>query len=309
MIWILLSLLSAVLLGLYDAAKKSAVHNNAVAPVLFFNVLTAALLWAPWVVLSIGYRGFSNADSWAWFGNSVLYVPPLELRQHLLVMVKALLVGISWTLAFVALRRLPVSIAAPIRATSPVWTITIAVLWMGERLTLMQWLGVSIILLAFFAFSQLGKSEGIHFHRDRGVVLMMIATLLGAISAAYDKYLLQTIQILPATLQAWFSIYLVLVMLPWCSWWFLRERHRRPFSWRWSIPLIAIFLLAADLTYFTAISFPGAKIAIISPVRRTSVIVSYLFGILWFGEPNWRRKGVCVAVLLVGVFILGWAKI
>ncbi len=51
MTWLVLSLLSAVLLGLYDFLKKSALRDNAVMPVLFdscFGVspsLESSLMW------------------------------------------------------------------------------------------------------------------------------------------------------------------------------------------------------------------------------------------------------------------------
>lgn len=44
--WILLSICSAVFLGLYDLAKKTAVRDNAVPPVLLFNVASAAYCWS-----------------------------------------------------------------------------------------------------------------------------------------------------------------------------------------------------------------------------------------------------------------------
>jgi hypothetical protein len=42
MTWITLSIFSALLLGLYDLAKKSALRDNAVLPVLFFGIVTSA---------------------------------------------------------------------------------------------------------------------------------------------------------------------------------------------------------------------------------------------------------------------------
>ena len=50
--WIFLSLCSAVFLGFYEIAKKVSLRNNAVPPVLFFNVLTQALVWLPMVLMS-----------------------------------------------------------------------------------------------------------------------------------------------------------------------------------------------------------------------------------------------------------------
>jgi drug/metabolite transporter (DMT)-like permease len=305
MTWIFLSLLSAMLLGLYDIAKKSAVDANAVAPVLLLNVITGAACCIPLVIAS---RFASNEGSQSWLRGSIWYVEPIATYEHLLVSLKSLLVGLSWMLSFVALRSLPISIASPIRATSPVWTVLIAVLWMGERPEPMQWFGMSVVFVAFVAFTRVGKSEGIHFHRDRGVGLLVAATLLGSCSALYDKYLLQSVGISPATLQAWFAIYLVPVMIPWFLWWYLSERKISPFSWRWSIPLIALFLLAADFCYFSAISHPEALISVISPLRRASIIIAFLAGILWLGEKNWKRKSLCIGVLLFGVCLMSWGR-
>jgi drug/metabolite transporter (DMT)-like permease len=291
--WILLSIVSAFFLGVYDICKKSAVRDNAVPVVLLFNVMTAAGVWVP---ILIGIAITADAGD----------VTPLSIgwRWHGLLAIKSMLVGLSWTLAFFAMKRLPLSIATPIRATSPLWTIAIAVSAMGERPSMNQWIGIALVLSAFFAFSRVGKREGIHFHRDGAVAMMVGATLLGAISSIYDKFLLQRIGIPPATVQAWFSIYLVPVMMPLAVRWYIIDRHRKPFAWRWSIPLIAVFLLAADFVYFTAVANPEALISVISPIRRASVIVAFAFGILHLGELHWKAKSMCIAGILVGVVFL-----
>lgn len=294
MSWILLSIVSAILLGCYDIAKKSAVKDNAVPPVLLLNVLTAALIWIPWVVWS-----YVKPDQ-----TAAPQLSDITAVEHGLLICKSVLVGASWTLAFFALKHLPISIASPIRSTSPLWTIGFAVAAMGERPSRLQWAGVAVIVVAFLVFSRVGRREGIHFHRDRWVAMMIAATLLGAFSAVYDKYLLQTVGLSPAVVQAWFSIYLVPVMLPLAIRWFFVERRQTPFNWRWSIPMIAVLLLAADFTYFTAVAQPDALISVISPLRRTSVVVAFVFGILRLGEQSWRAKAVCIIGILCGVCLL-----
>lgn len=299
--WISLSLLSALFLGLYDIAKKSAVRENAVPPVLLVNVSTAAALWAIPVTLSFFVAGSSDD----WTGSQwIRGLTQLDASAHAMLFLKSVLVGSSWTCAFFALKHLPISIATPIRATSPLWTIVIAVLAMGERPGTMQWIGISVVMFAFFAFSRVGAKEGIRFHRDRAVTLMVAATLLGSASALYDKYLLQSVRLEAAVVQAWFSLYLVPVMLPLTVRWWRRERLHNPFRWRWSIPLIALFLLVADFAYFTALEDPEALLSIISPLRRVSVVIAFLFGILRWKEQNWRAKAPCIAAILAGVFLL-----
>ncbi len=293
---ILLSLSSAIFLGLYDIAKKSAVRDNAVPPVLFFNVLTAACVWIPAISMSR-----LNPD---WLPTEALYVDSLSWRMHGLLLAKSGLVGASWILALYALKNLPMSIAAPIRATSPLWTILIAVTFMNERPHGGQWLGVSMILISFYAFSLLGRKEGIHFHRNRWVGFMILATLLGSCSALYDKILLQQVGIRASTMQAWFSVYLVPVMTPLAIRWAVKDRRTNAFKWRWSIPLIAILLLASDYLYFSAVQESGALISVISPLRRTSLIIAFVAGICIYGEKNWRPKAMSIAGLLIGVYVL-----
>ena len=293
--WITLSLCSALFLGLYDIAKKAAVHNNAVPPVLLLNVITAALLWSGPVAASYVAGGGS--------GESLSRV---SAYHHLLLFAKSTLVGASWTCALFALKHLPISIATPIRSTSPLWVLACAVVWLGERPSVTQWIGIALVLSAFLFFSRVGRKEGIRFHRDRWIALMFAATLLGSASSIYDKYLLQTLRLSPAVVQAWFSIYLVPVMCPLAGYWYLYQRCSRPFRWRWSIPMIAVLLLIADYLYFFAITEEGALIAVISTLRRSSVIVPFLFGILRLKEQNWRLKAPCIIAILIGVFFISW---
>lgn len=299
MSWVLLSILSALFLGFYDLAKKAGVRENAVPATLFFSVLSGALVWAPMLFWSLA--------SPASFPSERLLVKPLTSAEHGLLFFKSALVSCSWILNYFAVKHLPLSIASPIRATSPLWTILIAVALLGERPGATQWIGVAVILGAFYAFSFVGRMEGIHFHRDRWVALMIGATLIGSLSALYDKYLLQQRAMDPATVQCWFSIYLVVVQIPFVLAWRRGRLGARGFEWRWCIPLIGLLLLVADFFYFVAIGQPDALISVISPLRRCAVIVTFVGGVTAYREKNFRPKLACLAVLLTGVFVLNWS--
>lgn len=295
MSWLLLSLASAFLLGFYDYFKKVALHDNAVLPVLFGSVAAGAVVWLPFVLWS--------AVAPDTLPTEFLHVTGVSARGHLMLFAKAALVGASWLCGYIGIKSLPLSIATPIRATGPLWTILMAVLLFRESPTPRQWIGVAILLISFFAFTFVGRREGIHFHRNKAVFFMIAATLLGAASSLYDKFLLQTADLTPSQVQAWFTIYTTLILLPplglWMTW-----RNRHPFHWHWAIPVIGITLLAADILYFTAIAQPDALISLISPVRRASVIVSFLLGIFLFRERHIRSKGACIVGIITGVILL-----
>ncbi len=295
MSWLLLTICSSALLGLYDFLKKIAVQDNAVFPVLFGSIATGGLTWLPFIIWSTAHPESLPHES--------LQVTHLTASHHGLLFSKSILVVASWICGYLGLKELPLSIATPIRATSPIWTITLALLIFSERPTPRQWLGVGIILVAFFFFSLAGRKEGIRFHRSKAVGLIIAATLLGACSSLFDKFLLQTIHLTPTEVQAWFSLYSIPAMLP-ALWWWKRRRDRTSFQFRWSIPTIGLTLLIADWLYFTAITDPDALISVIAPVRRAATVVSFTLGILLLREPFRASKGLAVMGILVGVFLL-----
>lgn len=295
MTWLYLTLASAFLLGLYDYFKKLALDDNAVPPVLFISAAAGAIAWQPFILWS--------AISPDTLPSPFFHVTDISARSHGLLLLKAGFVGASWICGYYGIKSLPLSIAGPIRATAPLWTISLAVLFFHESPTPKQWLGVTIILVSFFVFSFVGRREGIHFHRNKAVFFMIAATLLGAVSSLYDKFLLQNAQLRPAEVQAWFTTYTSLLLLP-PVWFWWRSKNRHPFHWHWAIPTIGFTLLLADMLYFTAIAQPGALISLISPARRTAVIVSFLLGIFLFREKQIRAKGACIAGIITGVILL-----
>jgi transporter family protein len=293
--WLYLSLLSALLLGVYDLFKKLAVRDNAVLSVLFLSICAAVVVWLPFMIWS----GVSPET----LPHPFLRVDPLSIRGHLLIFAKAALVVTSWIFGFNGIKHLPMSVAGPIRASAPLWTVLFAVLVFHESPNARQWSGVALILVSFFAFSLVGKKEGIHFLRDRGVWWMIGAMVLGAASALYDKFLLQNAGLSPSTVQAWFSADMALILLPAVVFQWARKSGPQ-FHWHWAIPAIGLTLLAADILYFSAVAQPGALISVISPVRRGAVIISLLIGIIGFKERHFRAKGICVLGIIAGVLLL-----
>ncbi len=292
--WILASLLSAFFLGWYELSTKHAVHDNAVLPVLFFTNLCSAAIW-----LGLMHAAPLAPAGWA----AAFRVAPLTVEQHLLLLLKSAIVAAAWTCSYFAVKHLPVTLASPIRATGPVWTLAGALLVLAERPTLLQMLGVVITLGSFFGLSAAGAREGIHFRRNRWVWLLVAGTLLNATSALYDKFLLGRRGFSAATVQAWFSIYLTLLFLPLAAGWKFRWWPRHLFHWRWSIVFMSLTLLLADYIYFSALRDPAAMVALVSSFRRGSTLVAFAGGVWLFHERNWRPKLPAVIGVILGIVL------
>ena len=293
MMWVALAFASAALLGCYDFFKKVSLKDNAVLPVLFLNTLFSALIFLPFILLSRGGA----------IGEGMLYVPSVGLQTHLFLMLKAVIVLSSWICGYFAMKHLPITIVSPIQATRPVMVLLGALLIFGEQLNLYQWIGVSVAIVSFFLLGKSGKREGIDFRRNKWVAFVVAAAVLGACSALYDKYLMSFLA--PMLVQSWFNIYqsvimAVIVLLLW----YPTRKRTTPFKWRMSIPLISLFLGVADFCYFSALAEEGALIAVVSMIRRGSVLVSFAFGAMVLREKNLKSKMFDLLLILIGLFFL-----
>jgi transporter family protein len=299
--WVYLGIVSAVFLGMYDVSKKHALRQNAVLPVLFLSTIVGAAVILPLVLLS-----HSNS---ALLVGTDFYVPAMALNGHFHVLVKAVIVSVAWMLSYFALKNLPISIVSPIGAVGQVWTLLGAVIMFHEQPTVLQYIGFGVMIISYWWFSVIGGKEGILFYNNRWVGFTLLATILGAASAVYDKFLIQRMGYQPMAVQAWFSIYVVPVLGVFVIlfWWPSRKRFT-PFNWRWSIVLIGLMLLVADFLYFKALSYQGSLIAMLSTLRCGYIVISLLVGCLLFNEARLSSKTTAVGGILLGVFLILLSK-
>lgn len=294
MMWALLAFMSAALLGCYDFFKKVSLKDNSVVAVLFLNTLFSTLLFAPFIVLS--RTGVIESGP--------LYVPEAGLETHLLLLLKAVIVLSSWLCGYIGIKHLPITIVSPIQSTRPVIVLLGALLLFGETLNLYQWIGVIIAILSVFLLSRSGKREGIHFASNRWVAFVALAALFGAVSALYDKFLMRSLE--PILVQSWFNLYQCILMgciaLLLNALW--PAQRGRKFHWSWAIPMISLFLGFADFCYFSSLAQDGALIAVVSMIRRGSVVVSFAFGAFLLHEKNLKSKAIDLVLIIIGLFFL-----
>ncbi|MBR4870563.1 MAG: EamA family transporter [Alistipes sp.] len=298
--WVGVAFLSALMLGLYDVAKKRSLMGNAVVAVLWFNTFISTLIFLPVVIDSEWSLGVLS-------GTSLSY-EPTTLFCHMLVAIKAVITLSSWICGYYAMKHLPLSIVGPVNATRPVVVLVGAVLLFGERLNLWQWGGVLLTIASLYLLSVSSKKENVSFS-SRHAVAMFMAMLLGAVSGLFDKYIISEHSLDPMFVQSWFSIYqLVIMTILLLVIWYPR-RSVDKFHWSWAIPLISIFVSCADFCYYHAIDMDGSMIAVISMIRRFSVVVSFVCAALIFGEKNLRSKALDMVLILIGMILLAIGSI
>lgn len=286
--WLPLIVSSAFALSLYDICKKHTAEGNRTFTVLLLTTLC----------------GFAFTGAMLSATGDFTSVLSLGGREIALLCAKALIVSASWSLAYWALKTLPVTVMAPIRATGPVWTTIAAILLFAEIPTWLQACGFALAFTGCIAFSLATKREGFTFH-SRAIVLAAGATLFGAASALYDKFLLSSLHLPPKAVLFFFLgamsvIYAIATLIS-------ARLDKTPFVWRWTIPAVGILLAISDLLYFSAVASPDSRISIVSTIRRSSTIGTFLIGGAVFREKNLLRKGIALAAILLGVVLLSIA--
>ena len=300
--WLILAFVSATFLGFYDTSKKASLKNNAVLPVLLLNTIFSTIIFSPFLLdYSLGTAWFSGTvfDT----AHCVATGEVSVLRAHSLVILKAFIVLSSWIFGYFGLKHLPLTLVGPINATRPVLVLVGATLIFGERLNIYQWAGVLTTILSIYMMSRAGKKEDIDFKSNKWIWCVAAATIMGAVSGLYDKFVMRELG--PMFVQSWFNFYQMLIMIVVCAvLWYPKRHETTPFKWRWAIPLISVFICIADFAYFSSLSDPDSMISVVSLVRRSSVIISFLCAAILFKERNLRAKAFDLVLILIGMALI-----
>ena len=308
MTWVILAFLSALCLGFYDISKKVALRDGSVVDVLTASVLiSSCILLVPLLLSRLAPSLMTE---------TAFFVPALDLRGHLLTVLKSVIVLSSWLCAYLALKHLPISIVSPWQATRPMWTLIGAMLIFGERLNPWQWTGVLLAIGSIFVF-QLSSSDfrlsSFDFRlstlsrprlRSNYYLALALAILIGAGSGLYDKYIMRLYD--HNAVQVYYTLYQAVMMLVFC---YIHHR-RHPSSPGFHITrllpvaLISVFLVISDNVYMLALQDPDSMIAVVSTIRRGGTVIGFAYGLIFLKEKDPYKKVLCMLGILAGLICL-----
>ena len=307
MTWVILAFVSALCLGFYDISKKVALRDGSVVDVLTASILISSCILLIPLLLS------RLAPSM--MAGTAFYVPTLDLRGHLLTVLKSVIVLSSWLCAYLALKHLPISIVSPWQATRPMWTLIGALIIFGERLNPWQWTGVLLAIGSIFVFSFFTREHkslpSLRSADSRYYIALALAILIGACSGLYDKYIMRLYD--HNAVQVYYTLYQAVMMLVFC--YIHHRRHPSPVPPHPSpvtrnplplipISLISVFLVISDNVYMLALQDPDSMIAVVSTIRRGGTVIGFAYGLIFLKEKDPYKKVLCMLGILAGLICL-----
>lgn len=273
-------------------------------------VLAAAVAHAVWNLASKYKRGNTLLFVWAYScASTLLWIPiavglmvqgqqTMDGQLAVAAAVSAAL-HIAYSLTLQAgYDRADLGMVYPIaRGTGPVLTMLFAILVLGERLNIVALFGALLVVSGVLIVA--GNPFRSGSRRPLQGVLWGAAT--GATIASYtvwDSYAVTSLHVAPVGYYAGTLLLQSLTLTPGA----LRYRRHIPAALRANAAPIFIVAIFSPLAYILVLSaMLAAPLALVAPLRESSIIIGSLFAYLLFREDHLARRIVGAVVVLIGI--------
>lgn len=278
--WMILVLFYGILKGVRDIIKKLALEKNSVMEVLLVYTFLGFVLLLP----ESGHVG------------------TLSPKFYFLVAIKSFVIFVAWTLSFVSIKKLPVSLYGVLDLSRILFSTFIGVIIFGEYLDTKHIIALTMVSFGLFMLSRRKKSlvanDGSAIPL-KYFIMALLSCLLNSVSAYFDKALTKDITSLQ--LQFWYMLFLVLFYLIYVV--ITKTKiHLSAFKniWIW---LLAILFIAADRALFIANSMPDSKLTVMTLIKQAGCIVIIAGGKIIFKEKDILYKLICASIIISGIVI------
>lgn len=285
MYWALLALGSALLFGIWTVVLKRTVDHEHKTKIVALYPLIAA----------IGIALTGNVDY------------HVSKQEFLFIFMATLMAAFALYCHMIAMRKLPISIYAPLLNLSPVFLFFIGYLLLGETMTVLTGIGLAVTVIAAVLLefdSKHWKKSLQQFMTKRAVIVMMLAALIVSFSPLFARMAMRTVNYFT------FVFYFMLILS--CIYWvFHIVVHRElPIAGLngqqvlWLL-LLGVLIGISDLMIMAAIAVPGTLLVVIITLRRLSTLFAALFGgRLYHEEKLLYRASMCLLMVLGSALML-----
>lgn len=252
---------------------------------IWLFTLFTAILYIPYIISISG--SFTEI-----FNSRMLIVCILSMTFHLLYFIfldKAYKYG-------------ELSVIYPLaRGIAPVITITIAIIFLGERLSAVQIISVVLIIAGTFILS------GFSYKSNAKMLSSLIFALLcGFMVASYtivDKLAVANYAISPFILDFFGQVGRILVLLPFVSKDTGKLKETASKYWKEALIIAVLSPLSYILILF---AMKSAPVSLVSPLRQFSIVIGGILGIRVLCESREYMKLAGITITFLGVILMSF---
>jgi len=275
--WIIFILLYGILKGAREPIKKGVLRDVGVLTALFVYTFVGFLMSAPTAV-------------------GVFSVTPFAFG---LVVIKSLVIFVAWILAFVAIKKVPVSVYGICDMSRVIFSTLLGVFFLKESLTAKGIVSLVLVVIGLY-FANTKKSAENENYQMKYIWLILAECFLNAVSGTMDKYIMSTGEITSSALQFWFMLLLSVFYLAYIL--IKREKLelKKAFTNPW-LYVLSFSLVLGDRLLFIANADPESQVTVMTLIKQSSAIVTVILGRLIYKEKNILRKLICAGIILAGI--------
>ena len=303
--WLLFALGSAFFAGITAVLAKLGIHGH--DSTLVTALRTSVVFLGAWIVAAISIKGH--------FASELTAITP---RTYLFLFLSGLATGASWLCFFAALSRVPVTLVSPIDKSSTIIAIAFAVIFLGERLSLIACIGVLALAAGITLTLEPGTLRGLVSQRATHptnaplpdaqkapraswIIFALASAIFAALTSILGKVGITGVD---SNLGTAIRTSVVLLMA-----WIVVALHAKPAQVR-TIPLrdhawiaaSGIATTASWLCYYRALQEGPASVVV--PIDKLSILVTVAFSALMLREGVSGRYLLGIAGMCAGAVLM-----
>lgn len=304
--WILYASIYATIIGFFSVFKKKATARTNTLFVLAFHSTLGFLL--------LSWTAFFDAFK-------------ISSQSFLFLLLKSFIVAFMWIFELIALKKYYISSLQPISSIKVVIGFVAGIIIFSEPFVWWKCIGVAIIFVGLVMLNFYDAKHIVQFessksnfenmnasthdeqqlkrNRITAITLFLLSCILSEISAILDKFILNNNS--PNQMQFWFMMLVSIIL--WICFFAACIKNKNMLVSKsdfknFYIYLIAFILIVADRFLFTSLSQPDVLVSGVSVIKQISIIVSVVFGGIWFKEPKLKNKLAFLAIILAGIVVV-----
>lgn len=286
--WYILALLSALFSAFAAILEKKALFKESA---LYFSFLLA----------------ISNLIFSLPFFFSIQF-EELQIKSLTILYLKTILGTASFLMVMMGLKRLEIGRSLPLLTLSPAIVAVFAFIFLNEKLSIWQTLGMLGLLSGTYVI-QLGEKKDLLepfkvFFKSKGHHYILIALALFTITSLLDKHLLKNLNLKPYTFMAFQHLFLALNF----SLLLILLRGKLKISYKINTETLVIVVLISAFTivyrYTQIEAVKMASVALVLSLKRISVFIATLLGGKIFNESYLLRKSIASLIMVIGAALV-----
>lgn len=231
-------------------------------------------------------------------------IPPLGNKFWLALLISGSLNVVATIFYMKAIKHSDLSITIPMVTFTPLFLLLTSPLIVGEFPTLFGLIGVLLIVLGSYTLNIKQLHEGYltpfkALLKETGPKLMLLVAVIWSVTSNFDKIGVQNSS--PIFWVIAVNVFIILVMLPIMLYKSKRAIENIRTNYKALFP-VGLFSALTLIFQMTAISL--TLVAYVISIKRTSAIMSVLFGHLIFKEEGVRERLAGAIIMIIGVLFI-----